>query len=202
MTYRRRELDREMRKVLAQLETCSHVPAAGWGPTGQSPSSDEHPGGRRPPGDLGHAYFAQRYGPPFAEATWAHAGAKSDDEREAILAEARDELAHIRDPAARDRPIGESVDDLRARIVREGVGWTVREVAQRMRCGERLVREARKAAGRDPDYGRIPEPEADAEARRQRARELHSTGHTLAQIARLLDVSRSTIERDLGKRAA
>jgi hypothetical protein len=41
---------------------CSHVPAVTYG---GGAGSDEHPGGRQPPGDLGPEYFARLYGPPF-----------------------------------------------------------------------------------------------------------------------------------------
>jgi hypothetical protein len=214
----RADLDRQMRAVLAQLETCSHVSAAPWGPTGRSPSSDEPPGGGRPPGDLGHTYYARAYGPPFHASTSRHPGAADDDQRARIVERARGELEHLRGQTQVDRPEPESLEQLRSRIVNQGEGWTVEQVALAMRCGERLVIEARKAAGRDPEYGQPLEPAESArhraeggrfqadgtavEARQRRLRDLiDRRGYTLAGAARLLGISRSTAERDLGRRA-
>jgi hypothetical protein len=213
------DLDRQMRAVLAQLETCSHVSAAPWGPTGRSPSSDEPQGGGRPPGDIGHTYYAREYGPPFHAASTRHPGAPDDAQRARIIDRARGELEHLRGQAELDRPEPESLEQLRARIVKQGEGWTVEKVALAMRCGERLVLEARKAAGREPDYGRVLEPaeksrrrvetgrfQADASAVERRRRQLSDLidrrGYTLANAARVLGISRSTAERDLGRRAA
>lgn len=213
----RADLDRQMRAVLAQLETCSHAPAAPWGPTGRSRSSDEPPGGQRPPGDLGHTYYAREYGPPFNEPSARWPGAQDDEHRARIIKRARGELEHLRGQAEVARPEPESLEQLRRRIISQGAGWTVEQVALAMRCGERLVIEARKAAGRDPDYGRPLEPaeasrhraetgrfSADGpavEARRQRLRDLvDRRGYTIANAARVLGISRSTAERDLGRR--
>jgi DNA invertase Pin-like site-specific DNA recombinase len=198
----RSDLDREMREVLVQLASCSHVPAAPWQPSGRSRSSDETPGGTRPPGDLGHTRYARDYGPPFHERSRQYPGAVTNEQRRRVLERARTELEQLRGRGVKPRPAGESIQQRNARIIAEGTGWTVREVAIHFRCGEREVRRVRAAAGREPEYGRVPERDPDAERRRRRARELIDTGHTLAQIARLLSVSRSTIERDLGRRAA
>jgi hypothetical protein len=212
----RDELDRQMRAVLAQLETCSHAPAA---VPGAIANSDEPPGGQRPPGDLGHTYFARDYGPPFHEASTRWPGAADDARRAAIIERARLELEHLRGHAAVERPEPETLEQLRARIIREGDGWTVEQVALAMRCGERLVVEARKAAGREPEFGRVPETaeptrervstgrfQADSPAVERRRMRLHDLidrrGYTLAGAARVLGISRSTAERDLGRRAA
>lgn len=212
-------LDAEMAALLGQLSVCSNTAASGYGVRGAR--SDEHPGGRRPPGDLDTEDLARRYGPPFHICTsWcSHRArpAENDDQRRQVIKAARDELTHLRgyeqrtvtrdDGSTRyesvplNRPVmaGETLDQLKARIVKEGEGFTVKQVAQAMRCGERIVMVARRDAGREPDLGKAPAPEADAEARRARAQQLADDGFTLAQIARLLDVHRSTIERDLGR---
>lgn len=200
MMTARESLDREMAAVLAQLALCSHTPAAGYGVRGVS--SDEHPGGRRPPGDVGAHVFERWYGEPFHTCSprCKHKpSAVNDDDRRAVVKDARAELAHLRGHGEREAVAVETLDELKKRIVKEGEGWTVREVALRMRCGQRVVRDARAAAGREPDLGKLPEPAPDVEARRARARSMAANGYTLAQIARLLDVSRSTVERDLGR---
>jgi hypothetical protein len=194
----RAELDRQMRAVLAQLETCSHVPAPSS--SGGGSSSDEHPGGRRPPGDLGHTYWARWYGPPFHERSSAHPGARDDDNRVQIINAARQELEHLRGHAVRERTQSESLDQLRARIVKQGEGWTVEEVARAMRCGERLVIEARKQAGREPTFGRRVERPSEALARderRRRAEEMREKGMSYRAIGSLLGVDGETIRRDL-----
>lgn len=191
----RAELDRQMRDVLAQIETCSHVPAAGWGPKGRSRSSDEHPGGGRPPGDTGHTRFAHAYGPPFSEATNAYWQARTDEDRQRVLDEARAELAHIRGQTERPRVAGETSEQRNRRIVTEGEGFTVREVAIRFRCGERDVRRARTEADREPELGHeIESPD------RHRVRELHGKGRTIASLTIQFGVSRSTVERWIGRR--
>jgi hypothetical protein len=198
-----RALDAEMRAVLAQLETCSHVPAAGWGPTGRSRSSDEHPGGGRPPGDIGHTYFARWYGPPFHLRTPKHPGCVTDDQRRNVLKAAKDELGHIRGGrVARPLVPGERREDWEKRMVKEGAGFTAKEVSIRFRCGIRDVWKVRERHDREREYGRVPEPDLDTQARRARVRELDGKGHTIAQIARLVGVHRSTVERDLGRRRA
>lgn len=140
----RAEIDAAMREVLAQLSTCSHVPAAGYGPSGGS-GTDEPLGGGRPPGDLGEAVFARAYGRPFHEPTPRHPGAKDDDARLRILGEATDELEAIRGNGASrvERPAGETDDERAKRIVRDGRGWPIREAAVHFRVGESEVRKAR-----------------------------------------------------------
>lgn len=199
---RRADLDREMREVLSALNLFSHVQAMGYEPTGRGRSSDEPLGGSRPPGDIDHVVFAREYGPPFHESTRRHPGARTNTRRFQVLEHAKEELKQLRGKHARRQPAAESLAARNERMVREGEGWTVREVAIHFRCGENEVRRARKDAGREPDLGKRPERDISAERRRARARELADRGHPVAQIARLLDVSRSTIERDLGKRAA
>lgn len=198
----REALNHEMRGVLAQLETCSHVPARVYGPSGGGRSSDSPLGGERPPGDEGHVKFARWYGPPFHEPTREHPGSQDDEQRKQVIRFARRELEHLRGHSVRKRPAGETREQRDKRIVKEGEGFTVKEVALRFRCGERDVRRARADAEREPEFGREPEPTADAKARRDRARELERQGLKLAQIARILGVHRSTVERDLGKRGA
>lgn len=154
----RAEIDRRMREVLAQLSTCSHVPAAPWQPTGRSRASDEHPGGGQPPGDLGEAYWAREYGPPFWEPTPGAPGCRTDEERLLVLERAHEDLVSIRGRGIQERrPAGESFDARNKRIVKDYEGWPAKEVAIEVRCAERDVRKARMLDGREPEEGRKPE---------------------------------------------
>lgn len=198
---KRAELDRQMREALRELELMSHVPASGYQPTGRSPSSDEHPGGRRPPGDYGHTHYAQDYGPPFHPRTTTHPGCIRDDQRERVLRRAQAEVDHMKGRTERPAPIEETPAERAARIVAEGEGFELTEVAVRFRCGEREIRKAREAAGREIMYGRVLVEQGGltTEERRRRARELRDPPNNLPQnsIARMLGVDKATISRDL-----
>jgi hypothetical protein len=209
----RAELDRQMRGVLAQLATVSHVSAAGYQPSGRSgaTSSRDLSGG-----DLGADVFARRYGPPFHEPTKRWPGAQDNDHRAVVLRAARDELDHVRGRgSAVTRPTGETAADRDHRIVhgyvdhRTGIrenfeGWPPEDVAMNTGTTAARVRKIRLRAGRDPENGTelAVAAELPAAERRRRARELAAAGSTLTQISHQLGASRSTIERDLGKRAA
>jgi hypothetical protein len=196
-------LDGEMEAVLRALAMCCHVPAVN--PQGGTAGSDEHPGGGRPPGDLGSEEYARRYGPPFHQCTpkCDHRGpVRSDEGRRALLAEAKAELQSIRGYglAAVPRPAGETADEFDERIVKKGEGWTAKEAAAAFKTTPTRVIRARKAADRETEYGRPPEPPTSADRRRTRVLELKGRGRTIAQIVATLGVSRSTVERDLGQR--
>ena len=204
----RQDLDREMGGVLHELNLCSHTPALGYEPMGRSGATTSRD---LSGGDTGPAYFAFRYGPPFHEfhrctSKCGHRRkqARTDAERMLVLERAKEELKSLRggQSVREERPAGETAKQRDARIVKDYPGWAAKEVAREVRCGVNDVRQARVAAGREPDYGKEPEPEADLEARIARARELYASGHKPAQIARLLDVSRATAWRYIGKRAA
>lgn len=197
---RRADLDREMREVLSALNLFSHVQAMGYEPTGRGRSSDEPLGGSRPPGDIDHVVFAREYGPPFHEPTRRYPGARTNTRRAQVLENAKEELKQLRGKHARRQPAAESLAARNERMVREGEGWTVREVAIHFRCGENEVRRARKDAGREPDLGALLETEGELSVseRRRRAHELREQHNLpLSAIARKLGVDKATISRDL-----
>jgi DNA-binding NarL/FixJ family response regulator len=71
------------------------------------------------------------------------------------------------------------------------------------RMSATIVRRHRRAAGLDPETGKaFEEEQLDAEKRRRRVQELAAQGYSDTYIARKVGVHRSTVERDLGKRAA
>jgi hypothetical protein len=51
-------------------------------------------------------------------------------------------------------PPGETLSDLKRRLLEEGEGWTPQEVALAMRITPTFVRNVRTEAERDPEYGR------------------------------------------------
>lgn len=206
----REGLDAEMREILAQLSTCSHVPASGYQPTGRSRSSDEKIGGSRPPGDLGEAKYARKYGRPFNEPTPDHPGADTDERRRKVIDEAATELSRIRGRGVErpDPTALETEDQLVIRMLTETEGWTPEEVeASSFRMPARLVRRFRTRHTLNPETGKPPtevtgHEAADAEQRVARARELDDQGFSVRQIALMLRTSVTTVKRDLGRRKA
>lgn len=208
-------LDAEMRLALMDLALCCHVPAVS--PQGGSAASDEHPGGRRPPGDLGAEAYARRYGPPFHTCTMncRHSIAVDDDDRRRLIKEVRDEIKILRGYglALVPRPEGETAEELDARIVAVGEGWPVRDAANHFKTTSTRVIRARKADGRDPEFGKpLPDKPTttrapsgrfgghlDADTRRKRVRELKDQGMGPSRIALVLGISRWTVDRDLAK---
>jgi hypothetical protein len=177
-------LDQAMREVLLQLAVCSHVAAAN--PQGASRSSDEALGGRRPPGDHGAGHYADRYD-----------ACASDHGRARVLQEARAELEHLRKRRA-PVAVGETADQLAARIVNDGAGWSLDDIAHHFRCTKTFAVRARRAAGLDTEFGQPPAPVADVTERRARVRHMrHVEGRSVVQIALVLGVHRNTVHRDL-----
>jgi hypothetical protein len=203
MITAREDLDRQMRSVLIEIATCSHVPAVTYG---GGAGSDEHPGGRRPPGDLGGERLARRYGPPFHTCTinCKHRVATSDTDRERVLADARDELRLIRGRGGGVRVRSddeEQPEDTIARMLKETAGWDPDAFASsRWHMSARMVRRHRGKAGLDPETGRALDVNG---TRAEKAAAMKERGMTTRQIAAILDVSHPTIIRDLkGRNAA
>lgn len=178
-----------MRRVLAELELCSHVPAAGYQPMGRSGKAEAS----IPTGDLGHERYRHAYNT-----------AGTDQKRARVLEDAKAELAAMRKRSAR-AVAEETRADRDQRIVSEGEGFTTGEVARAFRCGERDVRTARKAHGRDPDTGK-PLPGVpvgmDVLERRRQVNELREQGMSVRAIAMRLGVPRATVHRDLDREKA
>ena len=152
---------------------------------------DDRGRGRLTPGDAPHLEFALR---------WDAAG--NDDERLAVLEAARSELDAIRrsraNPAA-----NESKKDRDARIVRDGEGWAAREVAISFRTGIKDVWAARRAAGRELEYGQRPRDgrELSRDERRAEILRLRGAGLHPTAIADSLQLPRSTVRYVLARAA-
>lgn len=83
----------------------------------------------------------------------------------------------------------ESATELAERIVEDGSGWDVADVASAMRCTPTFVQRARLAAGRDPVTGRTP-PDADPMTV---AAELRAMGRSWRTVSRLTGIPTMTL---------
>jgi hypothetical protein len=177
-----------MREVLLQLALTSNGASASFeASTSGGYYSDVIP--RLGQHDAPHLFYARVYDLQ-----------ETDEGRERVLELAQEELKNIRvsqaDPAAE-----ESHDDLKARIVQQGEGYTLDEVARWARCLKRTVREARRDAGRDEEWGRPILNGHELADRDAKIRELAGEGMPARQIAlRLRPVSYSTVLRVLGRK--
>lgn len=119
--------------------------------------------------------------------------AASPSERKLIVQAARSELAAWKrrpEPA----PEGETGRQMIERLIREGEGWTVADVALAFRCTPSMVRRWRVEHERNPDTGRLEGSMEDAKG-------LIDRGFTLRQAAMLTGIPKSTIHRALDRAA-
>ncbi len=179
-----------MRAVLLQLELTSNGRTTSFDATRAS-EPDYIP--RFDVSEPLHVVWARR---------WATAAGDEAAERE-VLAGARQDLDATRrrttPPAARS---WETLEQRDARIVAQGEGVPLREVAIWARCSERDVRRARAAAGRDEELGRVPRYGRALEPteRRSEVARMYADGMPARQISFALGLSYSTVLRYLGKR--
>lgn len=181
------EMPREFRQILAQLELISHGTTQSWSP-GHGGEKDVvfPPGEKTPP----HVYWRTRW----LEAT-------DEDARTAAWSGARKELESLSTRSITEISV-ETEEQLAKRVVKDGEGWTVEEVAQRMRCTTTFVRRARLKDGRNTETGVKPEEMiADFADRREQARELAERNLTERQIVAITGLPKSTVRRVLGKAA-
>ena len=131
-------------------------------------------------------------GAPLHDAWGERFDAAGDDDLPALLAQARADLdAWIRRPFAPDTT--ETWEELAARIVADGWSVSANDCAIAMRCTTTMVRRARLAAGKTPDYG-YPLPEGDPD-RVTWARALNDAGLSFRQVQALTGVPKSTLHR-------
>jgi hypothetical protein len=83
-------------------------------------------------------------------------------------------------------PQGETLDDLKRRVIEDGEGWTPQEVALAMRVTPTFVRNVRHEAEREPQYGRPDGSLAHGLA-------LLDQGCSLRQAAALTGIPKSTL---------
>jgi hypothetical protein len=98
--------------------------------------------------------------------------------------------------------VPETQGELEARVLREGEGWGVVEIAQHCRCTEKFARKSRLRGGVSLEDGKaIVQRRVEREQRVQEAREMRDRGLTLRQIAMQLGCNAATIQRDLASAA-
>ena len=117
----------------------------------------------------------------------------TEDERPDVEAGARAELNAWRRREAPPLEV-ETMDELSARIISEGEGWSPKEVALAMRCTPTLVRRVREANERNVETGKV-------EGSLEHAKALLARGCSLRQVAILTGIPKSTLADQL-KRAA
>lgn len=186
-THARNTLDTAMRRLLAQLELISAIPASSYD---SSHGTDDDPGGRRPPGDYGFAVYRDWY----LECT-------TDPEREDCISAAQRELDHLRKGTQADSTTLETHEQLRARMLEETEGWSLADVSQsQWRMSTTIVRRLRVAAGRSGDTGLPAQPENNQGLDlASRAREMKTHGMSLRGIALALGVDKQQVQRFLRK---
>ena len=110
-------MEREMRQVLAEMSVLSYGATTRFDKSGGK--SSEHPGGKQPSGDSNplHDVFGRE---------WRAATTEADRAR--ILGEAREALQNAR-KRAEGAYTEETWEQLRDRIVKEGEGFSLRDVA-------------------------------------------------------------------------
>lgn len=179
-----------MRAILTQLQLVSAIPAQNLNATH---GSDEHPGGRKPPGDDGYLLYARWYGPPFFQPTPQHPGCRTIDEQIQCITAARSELQHLRRTTHVE--VTETPEQTRAQLLEETEGWSPQAVSQsHWRISTSVLRRIRVAAGRDAETGRIVELEQhDGQDLASRARALKDQGMSQRAIAMVLGVSKTQV---------
>lgn len=179
------ELEIRMREVLLQLALTSNGRTASYNSSGGS-EADYTP--TLAAGDAPALHFA---------ALWDRA--ETPERRALILDQARDMLRHVLHSSG-DPTRSESKADRDARIVALGEGLPARDVANSFKCGITDVWNARSAAGRETDFGRKPRNgrALSPDERQAEVQRLASGGMRARQIAVALDLSYSTVRRDLG----
>lgn len=204
MILEQADLAREMRSILARMELLAHGSITNYSPTGVGGSADTKPptGESRPP----HEHWARRW----ERAVW-------DDEEWTIERELVGEeiVKHRKDVIEKAQAdldsylkrteglvVGETEQELKRRVVKEGEGWTVEQTAAHCRCTATFVRRARLQEGVSVETGKRPDGfSVDSTDELERARQYAANGLTERQIAMLTDLSKSTIRRVLGRAA-
>lgn len=160
-----------MRQVLCGLELASVVAASSVAPAVRGSAPDSRaPTGQPSPAD----YWRERYN-----------DAPGPTSRAAVAVAAGHELAHLR---RRRFAVGAAHDgeDLRARVLREGEGASLAEVAMALRCTPTFVRRTRLAAGRETERGKRVAAKLDASA-------MLAAGLSLRAVAIATGTPRSTL---------
>lgn len=98
--------------------------------------------------------------------------------------------------------VEETEQELKDRIVKEGVGWGLSEIARHCRVTDKFARQARQQGGVSVATGKPPAGvHLETDSQRDRAVQLGENGYTERQIVMLTKLPKSTIRRVLGRAA-
>lgn len=195
------DLDCQMRSILAQLEMLPHGTITNYSPTGGGHGADTKlpTGELRPP----HEHWRRRWDLAVErdEETEQRESAPVTTQRKRVIEKAQADLASYR-KRTEGLVVGETEQELKRRVVKEGDGWTVEQTAAHCRCTATFVRRARLQEGVSVESGKRPDGlSIDSTDELERARQYAANGLTERQIAMLTDLSKSTIRRVLGRAA-
>ena len=127
--------------------------------------------------------------PPHEMFRRAWEAAETVSARERVLEEARAELDRLRGRNRPERPAGETTEQWKARLLKDGEGHDSLRVAQEFNTSQRRVRRIRLDDKRDPETGKKTAGVSAAEMRRQ--------GLSYRQIAELTGRGLGSVHRDL-----
>lgn len=123
----------------------------------------------------------------------------STSRKEAVLQAAKKELDGWRKrPKVKVKE--ETREDFERRLIKDGQGWTVEDVARSFKCLPKEVRDIRRRHGAAVETGKIPRVLQSVDEG-ERARDLASNGMTERQIAMIVKLPKTTVRRMLGKAA-
>ena len=174
-------VDCEMRQILAEMELLSYGSTANWEP---ATSSGERTYGI-PPGCsfAAHDLWRRRY--------------ESATYKVRVVERAREALEAMR-KQKRLEVEPETEAELEARIVSEGVGWGLQDIANHCRVTPKMARRARERLNVDVETGKpCKAPRRPLTERQLQAQALKARGLTLKQIGVFLGVDTATVSRDL-----
>lgn len=176
-------MQRSMGRILLELNLISHGSVQSWNASGSSVPDSREPtalGFQEDP-----AYWQQRY------------------ERAIHKEPVRQEAESVLEAWKRRPPVettGETQSELEQRIVHDGQGWTVAQVAIHCRTTEKMVRRARAKAGAHPETGVLGRKPIQRNDRAEKAAQMRSEGLSYRSIGLFLGVNAATVERDLQAR--
>lgn len=191
------DLDQQIRSILANLELLAHGTITNYSPTGGGgvPDSKQPSGELKPP----HEHWRRRWllAVECDEETEQREATTITTQRRDVIAKAQADLDSYR-KRAEGEIVGETEEELEARIVRIGKGWSVNDVAQHCRCNPKFVRKARKKAGVNEHDGKgVVVDMVTRDERVDKARAMRARGLPLRAIAMHLGCDVATVHRDL-----
>ena len=196
------DLDQQIRSILAQMEMLAHGTITNYSPTGGGGVPDSKPptGDGKPP----HEHWRKRWERAvYDDLEEEHREATTiTRHRQRVIEKAQADLDGYR-KRAEGKIIGETEGELEARIVREGEGWTVEQVAQHCRCTPTFARKARLKAGRSVVTGKAPKDMAidRDDDLRSRALKLKREGVSGRGIRLILGIGGSKLDQLLREAA-